>query len=318
MEKQCNGGIVKIFIPDNNANQRIDTFLASYLKLSRAFVQGVIDEGRVTRKTLHGNIPTKANYKIKKGDCLIVELPEEKESSIVPENLPIDIIYEDSQIIVVNKPAGMITHPTHKITTNTLVNALLAHTNLCQIGLPLRPGIVHRLDKETTGVMVVAKTDKAYWHLAGQFHDRKIFKEYLAIVHGCVKKDEATIDEPIGRPKDGGTGMQIRGRLSRPAITNYHVEKRINQEYTLLRVRIYTGRTHQIRVHLKFIGYPIVGDKRYCPSKPSARGATPFPRQALHAHILGISHPETGEYMQFIAPLPEDMRVFMKINGDKS
>ncbi|MBI4777317.1 RluA family pseudouridine synthase [Candidatus Desantisbacteria bacterium] len=303
---------MKIFVSDNDANQRIDTFLASHLKVSRAFVQRMIDEGRVTRETLQRNIPIKAHYRVKKGDCLSVELPEEKESSIVPESLPLDILYEDSLIIVVNKPAGMITHPTHRITTNTLVNALSAHTNLCQIGLPLRPGIVHRLDKETSGVIVVAKTDKAYWQLTTQFHDRKTYKEYLALVHGYVQNDEGTIDEPIGRPRKGGTGMQIRGRLSRPAITSYYVEKRINQEYTLLKVRIYTGRTHQIRLHLKSIGHPVVGDKRYGNQKPSARGATSFARQALHAHILGISHPETGEYMQFIAPLPEDMESMIR------
>lgn len=296
---------MKIVISDKDAKQRIDVFLASYLKVSRAFVQGMINEGRVMVETPCQVISTKAHYRIKRGDCLIIELPDKKKPSIIPEDLPLDILYEDSHIIVVNKPAGMITHPTHKITTNTLVNALLSHTNLCQIGLPLRPGIVHRLDKETSGVMVVAKTDTAYWQLTAQFHDRKVYKEYLALVHGCVQSDEGTIDEPIGRPKKGGTGMQIRGRLSRTAITNYWVKKRINQEYTLLMVRIYTGRTHQIRVHLKSIGYPIVGDKRYGHQKPS------FPRQALHAHTLGIYHPETGEYMQWSSPLPEDMEAIV-------
>jgi 23S rRNA pseudouridine1911/1915/1917 synthase len=298
---------MKIFVSDKDAEQRIDVFIASHIKVSRAFVQGMIDKRRVTKETTNGSVSTKANYRIKRGDCLNIELPEEKESSIIPESLPLDILYEDSQIIVVNKTAGMITHPTHRITTNTLVNALLSHTNLCQIGSPFRPGIVHRLDKETSGVIVAAKTDKAYWQLTTQFHDRKIYKEYLALVHGCVKGDEGTIDEPIGRPKKGGTGMQLRGRLSRPAITNYHIEKRINQKYTLLKVRIYTGRTHQIRLHLKSIGYPIVGDKRYGHQKSSTRDATSLPRQALHAHILGIYHPETGKYMQFTSPLPEDI-----------
>ncbi len=301
---------MKIFVSDKDVDQRIDAFLAAHLKVSRAFVQKMMDEGRVIVETSHRGASIKAHYKIKRGDCLSIELPDKKESSIIPESLPLEILYEDNQIIVVNKPAGMITHPTYKITTNTLVNALLSHTDLCQIGLPLRPGIVHRLDKETSGVIVAAKTDKAYWHLTAQFHDRKVYKEYLALVHGCVQKDEGVIDEPIGRPKKGGTGMQINGRLSRPAVTSYHVEQRINQEYTLLRVRIYTGRTHQIRVHLKSIGYPVVGDKRYGSKKSSARGAPFLSRQALHAHILGISHPETGEAMQFIAPLPEDMEAF--------
>ncbi len=309
---------MKIFVSDKDADQRIDAFLASYLKVSRAFVQGMIDEGRVTIETSRQGISIKAHYRIKKGDCLNVELPDKRESLIIPESLPLDILYEDSQIIVVNKPAGMITHPTHRVTTNTLVNALLSHTNLSQIGLPLRPGIVHRLDKETSGTIVAAKTDTAYWHLTSQFHDRKTYKEYLALVHGCVQKDEGIIDEPIGRPKKGGTGMQIRGRLSRPAVTSYHVEKRIGQEYTLLKVRIYTGRTHQIRVHLKSIGYPIVGDKRYGNQKssdngaPTASGAPTLLRQALHAHILGIAHPETGEYMQWTSPLPEDIEAMIQ------
>lgn len=298
---------MKIVVPASDANQRIDIFLASYLKVSRSFLQEMIKEGKITASS----VQIKAHYKIKKGDCLSVELPDKKESLIMPERLPLNILYEDSWIIVVNKPAGMITHPTHKITTNTLVNALLSHTNLCQIGLPLRPGIVHRLDKETSGVIVAAKTDKAYWQLVAQFHDRKTHKEYLTIVHGCVHVDEGTIDEPIGRTKKGGTGMQIKGRLSREALTKYHVQKRIGQEYTLLQVRIYTGRTHQIRVHLTHIGYPIVGDKRYGTKKSS------FPRQALHAHILGLYHPETGEYMQFIAPLPDDMKTFMEMQSSE-
>jgi len=292
---------MKIFVSESDTNQRIDAFLASYLKVSRTFVQEMIEEGRITVGMPQGSVSPKAHYRVKKGDCLNIELPAKKETRIISENLPLDILYEDSLIIVVNKPAGMITHPTHKITTNTLVNALLSHTKLCQVGLPLRPGIVHRLDKETSGVIVAAKTNRAYWQLTAQFHDRKVYKEYLAIVHGCIQKDEGIIDEPIGRSQKGGTGMQIRGRLSRPAVTNYLVEKRIGQEYTLLRVRIYTGRTHQIRVHLKSIGYPIVGDKRYGSKKTS------FPRQALHSHALGIFHPETGEWMQFTSPLPKDM-----------
>jgi 23S rRNA pseudouridine1911/1915/1917 synthase len=203
----------------------------------------------------------------------------------------------------------MIVHPTNKIKSGTLINALLSYTNgrLAAIGAPLRPGVVHRLDKDTSGVIIIAKTDTAYWGLAKQFSNQTINRTYLVLVHGIIKEDKGKIEVPIGRPFKGGIGMRVKGRLPKEAITYYKVKERFNSGYSLLEVKLGTGRTHQIRVHLSYIGHQVVGDKRY-----GKRHYSDFPRQALHAFLLGFFHPITNKYMEFTSSLPEDINQFIK------
>jgi len=206
----------------------------------------------------------------------------------------------------------MIVHPTHKIKSGTLINALLFHTKgkLSSIGAPLRPGIVHRLDKDTSGVIVVAKSNQAYWPLARQFSAHTINRSYLALVHGIMKQEKGEIDVPIGRPFKGGVGMKVKGRLAKKAITYFKIRERFNSGYSLLEVKLMTGRTHQIRVHLSYIGHQVVGDKRY-----GGKREPHMKRQALHAFLLGFYHPIINKYMEFTSPLPEDIKQFIKELG---
>jgi len=281
---------------------RIDTYLTREEILpSRSQVQNLITQGKIK---VNNNL-IKPSYLLKNGDKIDLYLPEVKELEIKAEEIPLDIIYEDEYLIVINKPPGMIVHPAGKIRSGTLVNALLYHCqgSLSGIGGIIRPGIVHRLDKNTSGIMVVAKNDFAHLDLSRQIKNRQITKKYIALVYGKVENESGIIDAPIGRSLRDRKKMAVIEGKSRAALTKFKVLKRF-LDYTLLEIEIYTGRTHQIRVHLSFIGYPVVGDKVYSRKKQ----VLDINRQALHSYILGFVHPFIKRYMEFHAPLPNDMQ----------
>jgi 23S rRNA pseudouridine1911/1915/1917 synthase len=289
---------MEIKVSSGGAGSRLDLYLRENLSYSRSYLKRIIEEGRVS---IDGEVVDRASHQLKGGERISIKIPRIEE--IKGEPLPIDIVYEDKEILVVSKPPGMVTHPTHLIRSQTLLNALLAHCDLPYTGGELRRGIVHRLDKDTSGLLVVAKDNHAYIRLVEDLKERKIKRRYTALVYGEVMKDEGLIQTPLGRPKRGGTRMRIWGRRPKEARTHYRVIERFTTPYTLLELTLFTGRTHQIRVHLSSIGHPIVADPIY-----SKRGIDlPIKRQALHAHLLGLYHPGTGRYMEFHSPLPEDM-----------
>ena len=292
-------------IAKEDARKRLDVFLAENLQESRSFLQKGILEGWVK---VNGAV-VKPNYKLKEKDHVSVDVPPPPEPSITPENIPLDIIYEDKDILVVNKPRGMVVYPAPGNYSGTLINAVLSHTKdlSARSGL-MRPGIVHRLDKDTSGAIVLAKTDNAHMSLSRQFKNRQVTKVYYTLVWGNVKEDKATINAPIGRHDVKRTKMQVASKSSREAVTHFKVIERFN-DFTFLEVTIETGRTHQIRVHMQFIGHPVVADPVYSRKKP------PFniKGQALHAYKLGFCHPSTGKYMEFTAPIPDDMNSILEI-----
>ncbi|MCK4308654.1 MAG: RluA family pseudouridine synthase [Candidatus Atribacteria bacterium] len=280
---------------------RIDLYLTKKeIYPSRSQTRNLITQGKIKVN----NNAVKPSYLLKNGDKINLYSPEEKELKIKAEAIPIDIIYEDEYLVVVNKPAGMIVHPAGKIHSGTLVNALLHHCkdSLSGIGGIIRPGIVHRLDKNTSGVMVVAKNNLTHLDLSQQIKNRQITKKYIALVHGNIKNDSGIIDAPIGRNIKNRKKMAVTEGNSREAVTKFKLLKKF-LNHTLLEADIRTGRTHQIRVHLSFIGHPIVGDKVYGYRKQELT----INRQALHSHILGFIHPFTKKYMEFCAPLPNDI-----------
>ena len=238
-------------------------------------------------------------------------IPDNKEPDILPEEIPLSILYEDEQLLVIDKPKGMVVHPSAGHYTGTLVNALLYHCrgNLSGINGVLRPGIVHRIDKDTTGALLVCKTDLAHKDLALQLKEHTITRRYRAIVHGCIKEEEGTVEGPIGRHPTDRKKMAMNPKNGKPAVTHYQVLQRF-QNYTYIECRLETGRTHQIRVHMSSIGHPLLGDSVYGPKK------CPFPNlegQTLHAMILGFLHPVTKEYLEFTAPIPEYFQKLLTI-----
>jgi len=283
---------------------RIDSYIAEAVPtLSRTAVQRLIDAGDV----LVNGAPTRAAYKVRAGDVIEVHIPPPEPATLTPEVLPLDILYEDADMLVINKAAGMVVHPGAGNFSGTLVNALLAHcTDLQGVGGELRPGIVHRLDKDTSGVLVVAKHDRAIQALQRQFKAREVHKVYTALVIGNIAQAEGVIEAPIGRHRVHRQRMDVVAD-GKPARTRWRVCGRYhdaqNRVYTLLDVLLLTGRTHQIRVHFAWLGYPLVGDTVYGPAHPPL----PAPRQFLHARALTLVHPTTGEKMTFSAPLPEDL-----------
>ena len=281
-------------IDQEAAPLRIDRYLAEQCpEFSRSYLQKLLKEQKVTAD----DKPVKANYKIQPGVQIQVEVPD-----ILPENIPLDILYEDDYLLVVNKPKGMVVHPAAGHTEGTLVNAVMAHCgdNLSGINGVLRPGIVHRIDKDTTGALVICKEDSVHRDLAEQLKEHSIKRRYRAVVQGNLKEDEGTIEGPIGRHPTDRKKMAINHKNGKPAVTHYKVLERFGQ-YTYIECRLETGRTHQIRVHMTSIGHPLLGDTVYGSSK------NPFhlQGQTLHAMILGFLHPVTGEYMEFEAPLPD-------------
>lgn len=294
------GGQERIIITENEAGMRADVALAALLEITRSNMQRLLEEGRAVK----GGKVLKSNYKVKLGDEIIVELPEPQPLDVQPENIPLDIIYEDEDVVVVNKARGMVVHPAAGNYTGTLVNALLYHChNLSGINGVIRPGIVHRLDKDTSGIMICAKNDAAHLSLSEQIQNKTAQRTYLAVVRGNIKNDCGTIETQIARDKNDRKKMAVVTEGGRQAITEYEVMERFGK-YTIVKCRLKTGRTHQIRVHMEYLGYPLVGDPKYSPMK------TPFSinGQALHSLTLTFVHPRTHEQMSFEAPLPEDMK----------
>lgn len=285
---------------------RIDVFLAENMEdLSRSGVQKLIDEGMIT---LNGG-KTKANYKLREKDIIDVTVPEVKEVEILPEDIPLDILYEDADVIVVNKPQGMVVHPAPGHTSGTLVNALMFHCgdDLSGINGEKRPGIVHRIDKDTSGVLMVAKNDMAHQSLAAQLAEHSITRKYNAVVYNGFNEDEGTVNKPIGRNPQDRKKMAVTEKHSRHAVTHYRVIERM-EKFTLIEAQLETGRTHQIRVHMTYIGHPLLGDPVYGPKKQPVS----LEGQALHARVLGFIHPRTGEYMEFEAPLPPHFEALLE------
>lgn len=298
-EDGIEAGLETVTAEAEDAGTRADVFLAAKLGVSRSNMQKLLEDGRVKR----GEKIIKANYKVRAGEMFVVDIPEPEPIEAVPENIPLDIIYEDDDVVVLNKARGMVVHPAPGNYTGTLVNALLYHcSNLSGINSAIRPGIVHRLDKDTSGIMIVAKNDAAHISLSQQIQSKTAVRTYLAVVRGNIKTDSGTIETQIARDKHDRKKMAVVKEGGRDAITDYKVLERFGK-YTLVRCKLRTGRTHQIRVHMEYLGYPLVGDPKYSPMK------TPFgiKGQALHSHTLEFTHPRTGERMKFEAPLPEDM-----------
>lgn len=278
---------------------RIDKYLSDRMEdLSRSYLQKLLKDGMVSV----GSRPVKSNYKVSCGDVISLEVPEAVEPEIVPEPMELDILYEDKDIILVNKPKGMVVHPAAGHYTGTLVNGLMAHCkeDLSGINGVMRPGIVHRIDMDTTGVLIICKNDTAHNAVAEQLKVHSITRKYYAVVHGVIKEDEGTVNAPIGRHPVDRKKMSINEKNGKEAITHYRVLRRYRR-FTYVECQLETGRTHQIRVHMASIGHPLLGDQVYGPARCPFSG---LQGQTLHAGVLGIIHPSTGEYMEFQAPLP--------------
>ena len=283
--------------------KRLDLYISQNSDYSRNSVQILLDNGDIT---VNNKSVTKS-YKIKDGDCVQITVHPPKDAQITPENIPLDIYYEDSDLLVVYKPKGMVVHPAYGNESGTLVNALMFHCkdSLSGINGEIRPGIVHRIDKDTSGLLVVAKNDTAHEHLARQFKEHSITRVYNAIVYGNVKNDEGDIDAPIGRHKTDRKKFCITPVNSKNAFTHYKVLERLNG-YTLIEARLKTGRTHQIRVHMQSIGHPLAGDPVYGPKSVIKE----LDGQALHAGVIGFIHPTKNKYMEFSAPWCEQFSKF--------
>ena len=277
---------------------RIDKVLTSLEpEITRSQLKNLINDGHVT---VNGQA-VKPKYKVQAGDKISLVKSEPQSLELTPENIPLDIVYEDDDVIVVNKPQGMVVHPAPGHPDHTLVNALLYHSPLSTINGTFRPGIVHRIDKDTSGLLMVAKNDLAHQSLAEQLRNKTNKREYLALVYGQIKEDEGTIDAPLGRnPQDRKKQAVVKG--GRHAVTHFKVMKRYDN-FTLVKCILETGRTHQIRVHMKYIGHPLVGDPLYGPRKVIGKDG-----QFLHAALLGFEHPRTGKELVFEAPLPENFQ----------
>ncbi|PFV84904.1 RluA family pseudouridine synthase [Bacillus sp. AFS059628] len=288
--------VVQVTVAEEQKNERIDKFVAGINnEWSRTQVQQWIKDEVVT---VNGKA-VKGNYKVRENDEITVTIPEPEELDIQPEDMNLEIYYEDADVLVVNKPRGMVVHPAPGHTSGTLVNGLMHHcTDLSGINGVMRPGIVHRIDKDTSGLLMVAKNDMAHESLVNQLVAKTVTRRYKAIVHGVIPHDKGTIDAPIARDKKERQSMTV-DENGKHAVTHFQVLERF-KDFTLVECRLETGRTHQIRVHMKYIGYPLAGDPKYGPKKTLDMNG-----QALHAGILGFDHPRTGEYIQFEAPIPE-------------
>lgn len=317
-------------ISNDTKGERVDKYLAIQMPdKTRSFVQKLIKENLVT---VNGRA-LKANYKLCSGDEICVSIPEAKEPDVLPEHIPLSILYEDDDILVVNKPKGMVVHPAPGHYSGTLVNAVLFHCKgqLSGINGVMRPGIVHRIDMDTTGSLLICKNDLAHQKMAVQLKNHSITRKYHAIVHGSMNEDEGTISSPIGRHPIDRKKMSTHAANAKNAVTHYKVLERFEKcvftkehpliqntgqgrpkDYTYVECTLETGRTHQIRVHLSSIGHPVLGDDVYGPAKCPFR----LQGQTLHAKILGIMHPSTGEHMEFDAPLPEYFEDLLTLMGD--
>lgn len=299
---------LEISAADNGT--RLDSYLAEQLEgISRSYLQKLIGDQLI----LVNQKAVKANYKIKTGDQLLVQIPEAAPIAIQPEPMDLDIVYEDSDLLIVNKPVGLVVHPAHGHYSGTLVNGLLAHcTDLSGINGKMRPGIVHRIDKDTSGLLMIAKNDLAHQHLAEQLKEHSIKRAYYALVQGVISEPAGLVDAPIGRHEVDRKKMAVTFKNSKEARTHYYVKERFART-TFIECRLETGRTHQIRVHMAYLGHPLVGDPLYGTRKNNLD----FPGQALHAYALGFVHPRTGEELYFEAPLPEHFQTVLKTLADE-
>ncbi|NJL81850.1 MAG: RluA family pseudouridine synthase [Chloroflexaceae bacterium] len=298
-----------------DSQDRLDRWLASQPEsLSRSRIQKLIEAGCVE---VNGQVCYEKNTRIQVGDEIVVVLPEEQPLELKPERIPLDILYEDAEIIVINKQAGLVVHPAPGHYSGTLVNALLYHCqDLAGINGILRPGIVHRLDKDTTGAIAVAKTDRAYQYLQAQFQTKTARREYLGVVYGVPPGETGTIDRPLGRHPVDRVKMSVvpLEKGGRTAITHYKIRERLSN-YTLLHFCLETGRTHQIRVHCQFLGHPLVGDREYGSGRSVGVN---LPGQALHAWKLSLIHPVTQQLIETFAPLPEHFQKLLSVLRDRS
>ncbi len=300
----------EIILISDVASDRIDSFVAKNTELSRSRVVSLIEEGAIL---LNGK-PVSKKDKLKIGDEIIVRIPEAVPLEVKAENIPLDIVYEDDDLLVVNKPKGMVVHPAAGNYDGTLVNALLAHCkdSLSGINGVMRPGILHRIDKNTSGLLMVAKNDFAHTFLAEQIKEHSFTREYEAVVHGNLKADSGTVNAPIGRHPVKRKQMAVTDKNSKEAVTHYSVIERFG-DFTHIRCRLETGRTHQIRVHMSCIGHAVAGDDVYGPKKAAAG----LVGQCLHAKKVGFIHPKTKEYMEFESELPDYFKEFLKKCGKR-
>lgn len=301
--------IIEIYV-DEDDGERLDSYLAKELnEVSRTYVQKLIKNGLV----LVNNKAVKPSYIVEEGDYIKVDFPEPKKLEILPEDIPLDIVYQDEDIVIINKPQDMVVHPAPSNYSGTLVNGLLFHIDsLSSINGIIRPGIVHRLDKDTSGLLIVAKNDSAHRFLSEELKQRRVKRNYIALVHGEMKNDEGTIDAPIGRHPRDRKKMAVTDKNSKEAITHYNVLNRYDN-YTLVELSLETGRTHQIRVHLAHINYPIVGDPVYSQRKNEFG----LDKQMLHAYKLAFIHPSTKKYMEFKTDLPPYFKRILNVLENK-
>ncbi len=293
--------IYDFVVSEDEVNIRIDKYISERVpELSRSYIQHLIEDDFVTVNEKK----CKSNYKCKSNDKVVVNAEEQKELDVVAENIPLDIVYEDDDIIIVNKPKNMVVHPACGHESGTLVNALLYHCGerLSTINGVIRPGIVHRIDRNTTGLLVVCKNDLAHRNLAEQLKAHSITRKYHAICYGIFREPEGTVDAPIGRHEKDRKKMAINHKNGRRAVTHYKVLKELNHQYSYIECTLETGRTHQIRVHMASIGHPILGDDVYGPKNPKIKD---LEGQTLHAKVLGFVHPTTNQYVEFDSDLPE-------------
>ena len=298
-----------ISVPEEKSGERIDKIISGAVEgLSRSAVQKIIDEGAVS---VGGAVISK-NYKVRSGDMIKVVIPEAKELEVAAENIPLDIRYEDSDLLVVNKPKGMVVHPAAGNFDGTLVNALLYHCkdSLSGINGVIRPGIVHRIDKDTSGLLIVAKNDMAHISLAEQIKVHSFTREYQSVVYGRMKTESGTVDAPIGRHPVDRKKMAVTQKNSKNAVTHYSVLNEY-KDFTHLKLRLETGRTHQIRVHMSYIGHPVAGDAVYGPKKVIEY----LSGQCLHAGLIGFRHPRTNEYIEIESELPDYFTDFLRRIG---
>lgn len=295
---------IELTVQAEDQGSRIDKYISDNIEqLTRSAVQGLLEKGNI----LVGGKSVSKNYKLRAGDTVTVEIPEPEPMDAQPEDIPLDIVYEDDDLLVVNKPKGMVVHPAHGHYTGTLVNALLHHCgeSLSGINGVIRPGIVHRIDRFTSGLLIVAKNDESHQHLAQQIKEHSFTREYEAVACGHFKQTEGTVDAPIGRHKTDRKKMCVTQENSRNAVTHYTVLHQYGG-YAHVRLRLETGRTHQIRVHLSYIGHPVLGDDVYGKPYKGIEG------QCLHARKIGFIHPSTGEYMEFTSDLPDYFQAVLR------
>ncbi len=287
-------------ITEEYEGERIDKCMAMLMdSLSRSYIQKLVKEGQV----LVNGAPVKSSYQVETEDEVSFTLPPSREPELRPENIPLDILYEDGDLLVVNKPKGMVVHPAAGHYSGTLVNGVLYHcgSELSGINGVLRPGIVHRIDMDTTGSLIVCKNDRAHNSIAAQLKEHSITRRYRALCHGVIEEEGGTVDKPIGRHPADRKKMAVNDKNGKRAVTHYRVLRRF-REYTYIECELETGRTHQIRVHMASIGHPLLGDHVYAPGK---RSPFSLQGQTLHAMTIGFQHPSTGKYLEIEAPLPE-------------